>query len=180
MFTRKEEQRKEEQPIASTRIDNLIGESLRVVGDVYFSGGLRIDGQIEGNVICAAEEKNLVVISARGSVTGRVSAHDAVINGAVTGGLIVRNFLELQANANVTGNIRYRQLQVARGAQIEGRLQQYSDNDEQAAINDARAMHEEPNAVLYSVQYTLQEEVPALVGQPDGQTAGQTVAEKVA
>jgi len=152
--------RKEEQVLESTQIDNLIGENLRLVGDVYFSGGLRIDGKIEGNVISNPEEKNLVVISAKGSVTGRITAHDAVVNGTISGGLVVRNFLELQSNARVTGNIRYRQLQIARGALVEGRLQQYSSNalaDDEPHTQNGQGGHQDRDTILYSVQYSLKD-----------------------
>jgi len=152
--------RKEEQVLESTQIDNLIGENLRLVGDVYFSGGLRIDGKIEGNVISNPEEKNLVVISAKGSVTGRITAHDAVVNGTISGGLVVRNFLELQPNARVTGNIRYRQLQIARGALVEGRLQQYSNSalaDDEHHTQNGQGGHQDRDTILYSVQYSLKD-----------------------
>jgi|GEM_PF-212717 len=152
--------RKEEQVLESTQIDNLIGENLRLVGDVYFSGGLRIDGKIEGNVISNPEEKNLVVISAKGSVTGRITAHDAVVNGTISGGLVVRNFLELQPNARVTGNIRYRQLQIARGALVEGRLQQYSSSalaDDEHHTQNGQGGHQDRDTILYSVQYSLKD-----------------------
>ncbi|MCL4722104.1 MAG: polymer-forming cytoskeletal protein, partial [Gammaproteobacteria bacterium] len=46
----------------------------------------------------------------------------AVINGAIEGDLEVSHFLELQANARVTGNISYRQLQLECGATVDGKL----------------------------------------------------------
>ena len=40
---------------AQSRIDTLIGAETRVEGDVHFVGGLRVDGEIHGNVSEAAD-----------------------------------------------------------------------------------------------------------------------------
>jgi len=119
--------KKSKQGVDSTRMDSLIGENIRLVGDVHFANGLRVDGHIEGNVTGATPEKNLIVLSPKGSITGCVQVHDAIVNGKVIGDLVVGHFLELQANACVTGNIRYRQLQMACGAVVQGRLMQQTD-----------------------------------------------------
>ena len=38
------------------RIDSLIGESTVVEGNVIFSGGLRVDGRIKGNVLSGDDQ----------------------------------------------------------------------------------------------------------------------------
>lgn len=108
--------------IEVTRLSSLISGNVHVIGDVLFSGGLRIDGKVDGNVLGKRGDKSLVVISEHGCVSGRVAAHDAVINGVVKGDLEVDHFLELQPGARVSGNISYRQLQMDCGASVEGKL----------------------------------------------------------
>jgi cytoskeletal protein CcmA (bactofilin family) len=108
--------------IEVTKLSSLIGDNLQIVGDVLFSGGLRIDGKVEGNVLGKKGEKSLVVLSSKGCIVGRVRAYDAVINGQISGDLEVEHFLELQQGACVSGNISYRQLQMECGANIEGQL----------------------------------------------------------
>lgn len=108
--------------IEVSKLSSLIADNVVVVGDVLFSGGLRVDGRIEGNVLGKPGEQSLVVLSRKGCVVGRVHAFDAVINGAISGDLEVEHFLELQAGAKVSGNIIYRQLQMECGATIEGKL----------------------------------------------------------
>ena len=49
-------------------------------------------------------------------------AQSTAINGTIEGDLVVEHFLELQANARVTGNITYRQLQLECGATVDGKL----------------------------------------------------------
>lgn len=115
--------RKRNKSIEVTKLSSLIADNLDVVGDVLFSGGLRVDGKIEGNVLGKEGERSLLVLSDKGSITGRVRAYDAVINGVISGDLEVEHFLELQDNARVSGNITYRQLQMDCGAAVEGRLE---------------------------------------------------------
>lgn len=116
--------RKRNKSIEMTKLSSLVADNLEIVGDVLFSGGLRVDGTIEGNVLGKEGERSLLVLSEKGSIVGRVRAYDAVINGKIAGDLEVEHFLELQANAHVSGNIVYRQLQMECGAVIDGQLEQ--------------------------------------------------------
>jgi cytoskeletal protein CcmA (bactofilin family) len=76
------------------------------------------------------------VLSEKGSIQGSVKVYDAVINGTVTGDLEVEHFLELQANARVSGNITYRQLRMDCGATVDGRLERVGDPAAQQPTND--------------------------------------------
>ncbi|KAF7598239.1 MAG: cell shape determination protein CcmA [Candidatus Dactylopiibacterium carminicum] len=117
MFGKKKESR-----IELTKLSSLIAENMEVSGDVQFLDGLRVDGHIKGNVLTKAGTKSLLVLSDQGSITGNVSAYDAVVNGTIVGDLEVEHFLELQASARVTGNIVYHQLRMDCGATVEGKL----------------------------------------------------------
>tara|TARA_R110002049_G_scaffold294753_1_gene481670 strand:+ start:506 stop:1111 length:606 start_codon:yes stop_codon:yes gene_type:complete len=115
--------------IEVAKLSSLIADNLHIVGDVHFSGGLRVDGSIEGNVFGKPGGKGLVVLSEKGSISGKVQAYDAVINGTISGDIDVEHFLELQSNANVTGNLRYRQLQMDCGATVDGKLMRVHDDE---------------------------------------------------
>ena len=39
------------------RIDSLVGAGTSVEGNIQFSGGLRIDGQVRGNVVCTNDQQ---------------------------------------------------------------------------------------------------------------------------
>lgn len=106
-----------------TKLTSLIAPNVEIHGDVVFSGGLRVDGRVHGNVRNNASDPGLLVLSEHGSVTGNVEVHDAVVNGTINGDLSVGHFLELQSRARVSGNISYRKLQMECGAAIDGRLQ---------------------------------------------------------
>jgi len=113
--------------VEPTKLDSLIGDNLSLTGDITFSNGLRVDGRVDGSVTGSNNEKNLLILSEKGAITGRVQVYDAVINGSITGDLVVSHFLELQANAHVTGDISYRQFKMDCGAVINGRLEHLAD-----------------------------------------------------
>jgi len=104
------------------RIDSLIGAGTVVHGDVTFTGGLRIDGQVHGNVIAAEGEPGTLVVSAQARIEGEIRVSHVVINGVVNGPITVGDHLELQAKARITGDVSYRTLEMHVGAVIEGRL----------------------------------------------------------
>jgi len=114
--------KKKSSPVDAGRLSSLLAKDTCVRGDVVFDGGLRIDGRVEGNVLGQPEGRGLLVLSDKGSIVGLVSVHDAVINGLVEGDLEVEHYLELQANARITGNITYRTLKLECGASVEGKL----------------------------------------------------------
>lgn len=114
--------RKHNKSIEVTKLSSLVADNMAITGDVMFSAGLRVDGRIQGNVVSEQGGHGLLVLSEKGTIHGSVKAWDAVINGTITGDLEVEHFLELQANARVTGNITYRQMQLDCGAAVEGKL----------------------------------------------------------
>jgi cytoskeletal protein CcmA (bactofilin family) len=115
--------RKSRRPIEVTRLSSLIAAGVEIAGDVVITDGLRIDGQVEGNVLCKQDARGLLVLSEKGCIVGGAKVYDAVIDGTIRGDLEVEHFLELQSNARVTGNIRYRQLQMECGATVDGTLE---------------------------------------------------------
>jgi cytoskeletal protein CcmA (bactofilin family) len=109
-------------PKPQKRIDSLIGAGTTVRGDVVFSGGLRIDGTVEGNVTTADGQTGTLVVSEQARIRGKVSVSHVVVNGAVEGPILARDYLELQAKARVDGDVTYRSLEMQVGAVVEGRL----------------------------------------------------------
>jgi len=121
--------KKKDTTIEMTKLSSLIASNMEVSGDIQYVEGLRVDGHIKGNVRAKDDAKSLIVLSDQGSVTGNVSAYDAVINGTIRGDLEVSHFLELQSSAHIVGNITYRQLRMDCGASVEGKLTKTSDTE---------------------------------------------------
>lgn len=104
------------------RIDSLIGAGTSLVGDVTFSGGLRVDGEIRGNVRAADGQPATLVLSEHARIEGEISVSHVVINGTVIGPVHSSDFLELQPRAKVTGDVEYATIEMHLGAIVQGRL----------------------------------------------------------
>jgi cytoskeletal protein CcmA (bactofilin family) len=104
------------------RIDSLIGAGTVVDGNIAFSGGLRIDGQVRGNVTAANGDPCTLVVSEHARVDGEIRVSHVVINGTINGPVTADDYLELQANARIMGDVSYRQVEMRVGAVVQGRL----------------------------------------------------------
>ncbi len=104
------------------RIDSLIGTGTSLVGDVSFTGGLRVDGEIKGNVRGVDGQPATLVISEHARVEGEISVSHLVVNGTVIGSVRSSDFLELQTRARVTGDVEYSMIEIHLGAIVQGRL----------------------------------------------------------
>jgi cytoskeletal protein CcmA (bactofilin family) len=142
--------RKKTATVDVSRLASLLGRDTSVHGDVTFGGGLRIDGRVDGNVVNRPDSPGLLVLSETGVVVGGVKVHDAVINGRVEGDLEVTHFLELQANARVTGNISYRTLKLECGATVDGKLERLGGNAEAADSPTEGQDADEPRVVSFA------------------------------
>ena len=103
-------------------IDSLIGAGTRVEGNVIFSGGLRVDGEVRGNISSENGQEGTLVISEKASVEGAIAVGHVVVNGTVIGPVFAGESLELLPAARVTGDVEYYQIEMQQGAVIQGRL----------------------------------------------------------
>lgn len=106
----------------SSRIDSLIGAGTVIEGNVTFCGGLRIDGEVRGNVTATGDQASTLVVSEHARIEGEVSVSHLVINGTVIGPVRSGEFLELQPRARMTGDVEYNTIEMHLGAIVQGRL----------------------------------------------------------
>ncbi|MCI0401762.1 MAG: polymer-forming cytoskeletal protein [Gammaproteobacteria bacterium] len=114
----------------TTRIDTLVGPNTEILGDVKFSGGLHIDGTIKGNVTAFDDPSSVVSVSERGMIKGEVRVNYVVLNGAVVGDVHAHEHIELAPNARVTGNVYYKLIEMAMGAEVNGQLVHESETEQ--------------------------------------------------
>ena len=117
-----------------SRIDSLIGAGTRVEGSIVFTGGLRVDGEIKGDVTSAADQPSTIVVSEQARIEGQVKVTHMVVNGTIVGHIHASEFLELQPRCRVTGDIHYTNLEIQLGAVVEGRLVHAAETGEGKAV----------------------------------------------
>jgi cytoskeletal protein CcmA (bactofilin family) len=103
-------------------IKSLIAHGTQIDGNIAFADGLRVDGDVNGNVHASDGVASILVISESAKVVGAVEADHIIINGTVHGPVHARHMLELQPKARIEGDIQYAALEMHQGALITGQL----------------------------------------------------------
>lgn len=104
-----------------SRDTSLIARGTIIRGDLHFTGALHVDGRIEGAIVAEGED-SVLTISDQGQVIGEIRVPHAVIDGRVDGNVLIDSRLELAAKACIAGDVHYRLLEMAAGAQVNGRM----------------------------------------------------------
>lgn len=120
--------------VRAPKIDSLIGRRTEIMGDVRFDGGLHIDGIVRGNVYADDDADAVLTLSAHGTVEGDVRVPNVVLNGGVIGDVYANGQIELAANARITGNVYYRVLEMAKGAEVNGSLVHQGPEDQEPRL----------------------------------------------
>ena len=105
-----------------TKVDSLVGQNTQVTGDFHFRGGLHVDGNVKGNVSSEDDDTSVLSLSDRGTIEGEVRVPYVILNGVVVGDVYASQHIELASSARVEGNVYYKVLEMAAGAQINGKM----------------------------------------------------------
>jgi cytoskeletal protein CcmA (bactofilin family) len=97
------------------RRSTVIGDGLKVVGNVTAEGLVEIYGEVDGEIRCKS-----LVLSRKAQVTGAIIAERVVINGKVEGPIHAGQVV-LKSRAHVVGDINHQTLSIRKGAYFEGR-----------------------------------------------------------
>ena len=103
-------------------IKSLIAQGSCIEGNLKFTDGLRIDGEVICNISAVEGSASILVISESASVTGSIDADHVIINGHVMGPVHASELLELQPKAKIAGDVSYKALEMHQGAVISGQL----------------------------------------------------------
>jgi cytoskeletal protein CcmA (bactofilin family) len=97
-------------------IENVLGQSLTIRGDLKADGGFRIDGNVEGNV----ESKSAIVVGESGVVRGDVRGTDIVVAGTIQGNVTCTGHLEILAKGRIEGEIDAKSVHIETGGVFRG------------------------------------------------------------
>lgn len=108
--------------IKTMRVDTLVGKHSRIVGDILYTGGVHIEGEVEGNLMAEEVEKGFVVVSETGLVKGEIRGPTVIVYGTVNGDVYATGTIELAATAKINGSVYYNLLEMTTGAEVNGNL----------------------------------------------------------
>ncbi|MCY3828737.1 MAG: polymer-forming cytoskeletal protein [Rhodospirillaceae bacterium] len=101
--------------MSQTAEASLVGDGLRVEGNIDSEGDLLVEGEVQGDV---AVRK--LTVGPSGNVEGKVVAEEIMVHGGLTGGIVAR-VATLSRTARVDGDVEYESLSIENGAEFEGR-----------------------------------------------------------
>lgn len=119
---------------AADQIENVLGRSVVVHGDLKADGAFRIDGTVEGSV----ESKGAVYIGETGVVRGDVRGGDVVIAGQVTGNVSCSGHLEIVATGRIEGDLDAQSVRIETGGVFRGTSHMAGKPSEKSGSKDAR------------------------------------------
>lgn len=119
---------------AQPPIKSLIAQGSRIDGNLRFTEGLRVDGEVFGDLRANPDQPSILVISEEAVVQGGIDADHVIINGTVKGPVNARELLELQPRARIEGDVTYKALEMHQGAVIAGQLKPILDGDEKPLL----------------------------------------------
>ncbi len=95
---------------------SILGSDVAVKGDIRAATDLHIDGEVEGDIICAS-----LVQGSESRIKGSIAAQAARLSGHIEGAISVGE-LVIEASARITGDVTYESISVAPGSQVDGRF----------------------------------------------------------
>ena len=105
-------------------IDTLIDKDIVIRGSTSYSGGLRLDGKIYGDLTVVEESGGTLIMGENSRIKGSVMVETAIIAGEIVGDVTCYDYLELQPGSIIKGNIEYNSLEIHAGAIVNGLLKQ--------------------------------------------------------
>jgi cytoskeletal protein CcmA (bactofilin family) len=118
----------------SQTIQSLIGAGTIIVGNISFSGGLRIDGVVQGNIKAVEGSHSMLVVSEQAKIDGEIHAAHLVVNGTINGPVYATQLVELQPKARVKGDVIYNAIEMHHGAVVAGNLKHQAEQEAQLAL----------------------------------------------
>ena len=91
---------------------SFISEDLSISGDIEFSDELVIAGSVNGTIKFKGEGSGLVRVLSSGIVVGEIQSKSLEILGKVEAEVTCTKLVSIKATANVTGTLKYMQLEV--------------------------------------------------------------------
>ncbi len=96
-----------------------IGAESVFVGNIRGTGQFVVYGQVHGD----GDLQGGLNLSVTASWYGFISAHQAIVAGKITGGLNVRDKLEIGYTAVIRGKVSARSIAIAKGAIVDGEIE---------------------------------------------------------
>lgn len=115
------------------RIETLIGQQCYVIGSLNVTGLLKIDGSIDGDLICEDD----LILGASGHIKGNTVCNNAYIYGVIHGNISCKSTLNIENSGKVKGDILVKKLMISEGGLLDGKCTMLSYEPSDDEINNS-------------------------------------------
>lgn len=123
------------------RAIDILGAQTTVRGNTTFRGGLRVDGKVKGNITAASQDDSTLVLSEHAEVIGNVKVAHMTVAGKLRGNVYCSERIELLPTAEVSGELHYKEIDIAQGASVTANLVRENDEQpDQGAVTNLKAL----------------------------------------
>ena len=143
---------------AAAKISTLVGHGTEIHGGLIFNGGLHLDGVVKGDVKAGDDALAVLTVGVGATIEGNVYVPNVILDGKVIGDVHATEIIELAPNACVNGDIFYNRIEMAMGAEVNGKLVHIDETAENkanppvfAAVKEAKAKDSEKIRAVESV-----------------------------
>jgi cytoskeletal protein CcmA (bactofilin family) len=112
---------------------SLIGRGTRIEGSVRFSGALRVEGSVHGEVRGEGRAAATLDLGPQGNIVGSVAGVDLRSEGRIDGVVTDAGVVELRADSQTSGELSYAVIDVQHGAVVDCLLRPLRDAGEPPA-----------------------------------------------
>lgn len=97
---------------------SIIGQGLKLVGDLTGRGDIQVEGEVEGTV----KSDGSVVVGPTGVVDGKIEASEVVAAGRVSGSVEAKSVVRLKQGCRVDADIQTPAMELEEGGVVNGRV----------------------------------------------------------
>ncbi|MCO5044262.1 MAG: polymer-forming cytoskeletal protein [Kiritimatiellae bacterium] len=128
--------------MANENGQTIISADVQITGTIKSNGPIRIDGKLEGDLICAAD----AVIGRNAVIKGGLQVNSVVVEGMIQGNISAKDKIDMKSTAKVHGDIAAKRLAVEDGVTFIGRSEVNPTGAVAGAPAQAPAASQEPPA----------------------------------
>ena len=124
-----------------------IENSTALKGNIKSKNDIRIDGNVEGEVVT----KGKVILGKESDVVGKILCANADIEGKFDGELMVSGTLNLKSGSNVRGKVKIQKLIVESGSMFNANCSMHSAEDGVKKLNSLNEQEKEAKEPMANV-----------------------------
>lgn len=103
-----------------------LGEGTDFKGTLSFTGTVRIDGKLEGQII----SDDTLIVGEAADIKADISVGNLIARGLIRGNISAKKKVELRADSKIMGNIKSPVLVIEEGALFEGQCEMMKNTGE--------------------------------------------------